>query len=346
MKYRRHLPQLDGGLFLTDGGMETTFIFHDGMDLPEFASFPLLDTEEGREALHRYFSRYAALARERGVGFVIESPTWRANRDWGARLGYSAADLDRVNRAAIALMEEVRAEYEADEPFVISGCIGPQSDGYQPAEHLSAEAAEDYHGAQIATFADTAADMVSAFTLTYVDEAIGIVRAAAAAGLPSVISFTVETDGRLPSGQALGAAIEQVDAETASAAAYFMVNCAHPAHFLHVLDDGGGARTCARCAGERVQEEPRGARRGGRARRRRSRRLRCRLRRAASADAARQRARRLLRHRLPPRRRGRRRLGIAARGLAPSALAAVVGRRSSGGRSMRTSEVRPGSRAV
>ncbi len=242
MKYRRHLPQLDGGLFLTDGGMETTFIFHDGMDLPEFASFPLLDTEEGREALHRYFSRYAALARERGVGFVIESPTWRANRDWGARLGYSAEDLDRVNRAAIALMEEVRAEYEADEPFVISGCIGPQSDGYQPAEHLSAEAAEDYHGAQIATFADTAADMVSAFTLTYVDEAIGIVRAAAAAGLPSVISFTVETDGRLPSGQALGAAIEQVDAETASAAAYFMVNCAHPTHFLHVLDDGGGWR--------------------------------------------------------------------------------------------------------
>lgn len=238
MKYRRHLPQLDGGLFLTDGGMETTFIFHDGIDLPEFASFPLLDTEQGVDALRRYYARYASLAREHGAGFVGESPTWRASRDWGARLGYSAEDLDRVNRAAVALLAEVRAEY-AGEPFVISGCIGPQSDAYQPAQQLIAEAAEDYHRAQVATFAETDADMVTALTLTYVAEAVGIVRAAQAAGLPSAISFTVETDGKLPSGQALSEAIEEVDAETGSAAGYFMINCAHPTHFLHLLDDGG-----------------------------------------------------------------------------------------------------------
>ncbi len=239
MRYRRDLPQLDRGLFLTDGGMETSLIFHDGIELPEFAAFPLLETAEGTAALRRYYRPYALLAREHGVGFILEAPTWRANRDWGSRLGYSEAGLAAANRRAIALMEELRDEYESDEPFVISGCIGPQSDGYNPDRYLSAPEAEDYHRRQIATFADTAADMVSAMTLTHAEEAIGIVRAATTAEIPAAISFTLETDGRLPSGQALADAIAQVDAETDGAAAYFMINCAHPAHFRHVFDDSG-----------------------------------------------------------------------------------------------------------
>jgi S-methylmethionine-dependent homocysteine/selenocysteine methylase len=239
MRYRRALPQLDGRPFLTDGGLETTLIFLDGLDLPEFAAFPLLADDEGIEALRRYYVPYAELARERGVGFVLESPTWRANPDWAARIGYSEADLDRLNRKAISLVEEIRAEYETpDAPFVISGCIGPQSDGYRPDELLSADAAERYHATQIGTFADTAADLVGAITMTYPQEAIGIVRAASAVGLPAAISFTVETDGRLPNGQELAEAIEQVDGETGAAAAYFMVNCAHPTHFEHVLEPG------------------------------------------------------------------------------------------------------------
>jgi S-methylmethionine-dependent homocysteine/selenocysteine methylase len=239
MRYRRALPQLDGRPFLTDGGLETTLIFLDGLDLPEFAAFPLLADDEGIEALRRYYVPYAELARERGVGFVLESPTWRANPDWAARIGYSEADLDRLNRKAISLMEEIRAEYETpDAPFVISGCIGPQGDGYRPDELFSADEAERYHATQIGTFADTAADMVGAITMTYPQEAIGIVRAASGAGLPAAISFTVETDGRLPNGQELVEAIEQVDGETGAAAAYFMVNCAHPTHFEHVLEPG------------------------------------------------------------------------------------------------------------
>ncbi|HZI91903.1 MAG TPA: homocysteine S-methyltransferase family protein [Thermoleophilaceae bacterium] len=237
MKHRHHLPQLEGGLFLTDGGIETTLIFHEGLDLPAFAAFDLLKDDEGTEALRRYFEPYAELAKERGVGFVLESPTWRASPRWAAEIGYSEGELDELNRKAIALMEEIRERYESAEvPVVISGCVGPQDDGYDPAEKLSASAAQDYHSTQIGTFGDTAADMVTAITMTYADEAVGLTRAAVKTGMPVAISFTVETDGRLPSGQALGEAIQHVDDETDGAPAYYMINCAHPAHFDGVLD--------------------------------------------------------------------------------------------------------------
>jgi homocysteine S-methyltransferase len=234
------LPQLDGDLFLTDGGIETTLIFHQGLDLPLFAAFVLLDDEEGTEALRRYYEPYLELARERGLGFVLESPTWRASPRWAAELGHNAERLDGLNRKAIALMEELRDAEDGGAPIVVSGCIGPQDDGYSPDTKLSAREAQGYHSTQIGTFADTSADMVCAMTLTYAEEATGIARAAHEAGLPSAISFTVETDGRLPSGQRLGEAIEQVDAETGGAPAYYMINCAHPTHFEEVIEGGTG----------------------------------------------------------------------------------------------------------
>ena len=237
MRYRDHLPQLDGGLFLTDGGIETTLIFHQGLDLPVFAAFDLLKDDEGTATLRRYYEPYADLAGERGLGLVLESPTWRASPRWASDIGYSERELDAMNRRAIALMEGLRDQYDTgDAPVVISGCIGPQDDGFSPSTKLSAAAAQDYHAIQIATFGDTAADMVTAMTMTYADEAVGIARAAQEGGLPAAISFTVEIDGRLSSGQPLGEAIEQVDEETAAAPAYFMINCAHPTHFEDVLD--------------------------------------------------------------------------------------------------------------
>jgi S-methylmethionine-dependent homocysteine/selenocysteine methylase len=241
MKYRDHLPQLDGDVFLTDGGIETVLIFHEGLDLPLFAAFDLLKDERGTERLCRYYAPYLALARERGLGFVLESPTWRASPRWAAALGYDREQLDALNRRAIALLEAIRRDHEAGgAPIVISGCVGPHDDGYDPAELLTADAAQEYHSTQIGTFADTAADMVTAITMTYVEEAIGVARAAAEAGVPAAISFTVETDGRLPSGQALGEAIEQVDAETRASPSYYMINCAHPTHFASVLERRGG----------------------------------------------------------------------------------------------------------
>jgi S-methylmethionine-dependent homocysteine/selenocysteine methylase len=244
MSYRDRLPQLDADRpFLTDGGLETTLIFHRGLELPCFAAFDLLKDDAGRDELRAYFEPYVALARERGAGMVLDTATWRASPDWAQRLGYSPDDLDDANRAAVALAEEIRALGEDERtPIVVNGVVGPRGDGYDPAELMSASEAEAYHSRQIATFADTAADMVTAITMTHAEEAIGIVRAAATAGMPVAISFTVETDGCLPSGQPLPEAIDQVDAETDRAAAYFMVNCAHPTHFAHVLEDEGSWR--------------------------------------------------------------------------------------------------------
>jgi len=238
-RHRQQLPQLDDRLFLTDGGIETSLIFHDGIDLPLFAAFPLLKDDEGTEALRRYYRPYAQLAADNGTGFVLETPTWRASPRWAKELGVSDDELDRLNRKAIGLMEELREELESDDaPFVISGCIGPQDDGYSPQTKLSADEAQDYHSTQINTFADTAADLVTAITMTYADEAIGVALAAKHASIPAVISFTLETDGRLPNGQALAETIDAVEAATDGYPAYYMINCAHPTHFEDVLDGG------------------------------------------------------------------------------------------------------------
>jgi homocysteine S-methyltransferase len=237
--YRNELPQLGEEIFLSDGGLETTLIFHNGIDLPHFASFVLMRDDDGVDTLQNYYCSYLDIASKSAAGFILESPTWRANADWGKRLGYDTAGLADVNRDSIELLERLRERY-ADRvgPIVISGNIGPRGDGYVVDGVMSAAEAAEYHAEQIGTFASTNADMVCAITLTYVEEAIGIVSAAAAHGMPVAIGFTTETDGRLPSGQALQEAIEEVDAATDGAAAYFMVNCAHTEHFDDALRTG------------------------------------------------------------------------------------------------------------
>ncbi|HXV50160.1 MAG TPA: homocysteine S-methyltransferase family protein, partial [Candidatus Binatia bacterium] len=223
-RYRNFLPQLGSELFLTDGGIETTLIFHEGLELPDFAAFDLLKHNEGTTALRNYFRTYAAIAQRFGVGVVLESATWRASADWGARLGYSTSALAEANRRAVDLIEEIRREFETDRvKVVISGCVGPRGDGYSPVNVMSAAEAETYHREQVATFASTAADMVTAITMNYADEAVGIAQAARQSGMPVAISFTVETDGRLPTGQTLRAAIEQLDGETSAYPAYYMI---------------------------------------------------------------------------------------------------------------------------
>ena len=229
--------------YVTDGGLETDLIFHFGADLPEFAAFPLVEDEEGRVLLTRYYDGYAAIAAKAGVGLLLEAPTWRANPDWAGQLGYSLDDLDAANRSAVGLAEEIGAAGEAKgTPIVVNGVIGPRGDGYDPGALMSPGEAETYHGRQVATFADSAVDMVTAVTMTNAEEAIGIARAARAHDVPAVISFTLETDGRLPDGQSLRAAIDRVDAETGGSVAYFMINCAHPSHFADVLADDGAWR--------------------------------------------------------------------------------------------------------
>lgn len=238
-RHRNVLPQLSGTLFLTDGGIETTLIFHEGLTLPDFAAFHLLQTPEGEAALRKYFRTYAEIAKRFGTGLILESATWRASADWGHKLGYTPTALATANRRAVHLLEELRREYETGQtPVVISGCLGPRGDGYVPDHAMSAQEAEAYHREQIATFADSAVDMVSAITMNYVEEAVGIACAAQRADIPVAISFTVETDGKLPTGQTLKAAIEQVDNATSGYPGYYMINCAHPTHFDTVLVEG------------------------------------------------------------------------------------------------------------
>lgn len=239
LKRRKQLPQLEDRLFLTDGGMETTLTFHEGWELPMFEAFVLLESEKGRKAIRDYFDRYLPQAVKHGVGFVLESPTWRANPDWAAKAGYGRERLAELNRAAIDLMREVQAKYQnARTPIVVSGNIGPRGDGYDPSALMTVEEAENYHAWQIGVFREANVDFVSAFTMTNVNEATGVVRAAQAADVPCVISFTLETDGRLPAGETLGDAIEAVDRATSNGPAYYMINCAHPTHFADALDPG------------------------------------------------------------------------------------------------------------
>jgi homocysteine S-methyltransferase len=232
---------MSGQLILTDGGLETTLIFLEGVDLDHFAAFPLLDEAGGRDVLRAYFAPFLALAREHDAVFQLDTPTWRANRDWGALLGYDAAGLDRINRDAVGFARELAAAEAPDVAVRVNGAMGPRGDGYVVEQRMDADEAARYHADQVGSFAAAGADVVSAVTMTYPEEAIGVARAAADAGLPALISFTVETDGRLPDGTALGAAIEAVEAATGGSPEAYMINCAHPTHFDAVVAEGDPA---------------------------------------------------------------------------------------------------------
>jgi homocysteine S-methyltransferase len=211
-------------------------IFLDGLELPDFAAFDLLRHKDGNAALRKYYRAYAELAQRFKSGLILESATWRASADWGTKLGYGAKEMADMNRDSIALLEEIRNEYAGDaNHLVISGCLGPRGDGYKPVNTMSEKDAESYHQNQIQTYEDTVADMITAITMNYAEEAVGIARAAKNADMPVVISFTVESDGRLPSGQTLRSAIERVDSATSHYPSYYMINCAHPTHFEHLL---------------------------------------------------------------------------------------------------------------
>jgi homocysteine S-methyltransferase len=215
-------------------------IFERGLDLPCFASFTLLDSSQGIEALRDYYRGYLEIARRHGAGFTLDTPTWRASADWGEELGYSREALADVNRRAVAFVEEIRQSEESPQtPIAVCGTLGPRGDAYAPEELMSAQEATRYHSPQIEIFAGAGVDMVAVYTLAYAEEGIGIARAAAAAGVPAAISFTVETDGGLPSGEGLREAVERVDDETGGSVAYFMINCAHPSHFASVVEAGG-----------------------------------------------------------------------------------------------------------
>ncbi len=238
--FRTNLPQLSGKICITDGGMETDLIFNKKIDLPEFASYDLLRTQQGYETLYDYYKVYAKLAQRFKLGLILETPTWRANPEWGQKIGDSVDSLHGFNLKSVKLIEHIREHYQTEHtPIIISGCIGPRGDGYIAGKIMTVADAQQYHSTQISSLAETNTDLVSALTLNYVEEAIGIALAAQQYGLPVCISFTVETDGKLPTGDTLEQAILAVDGATNNAPVYYMINCAHPTHIDHLFDNSG-----------------------------------------------------------------------------------------------------------
>ncbi|MFC4218935.1 homocysteine S-methyltransferase family protein [Flagellimonas marina] len=222
--------------YLTDGGLETALLFHERLPLPHFAAFHLLSSPELRKILDAYYIKYLELAKCYGTGFILESATWRANPDWGYKLGYSQKELVKANQIAIEQMKSLRSEYSDEiDSILISGCVGPRYDGYVAAVSENWEDAKIYHSRQIKTFRDSGVDMVSGLTMTNVEEAMGIVMAAKDVRVPVVISFTVEVDGHLPDGKSLFEAVKTIDQASEDYPLYYMINCAHPVHFADRL---------------------------------------------------------------------------------------------------------------
>ena len=227
--------------YLTDGGLETTLVFHKGIELNQFAAFELLNTLEGRQILKEYFLNYIDIAHKNGLDFILETPTWRTSSDWGQKMGYGTNRLSEINKHSVSFFRDFIREFNfPPESFIISGCIGPRGDGYTPGALMTTAEAKVYHQTQIQDFAYADADLVTGMTINYVDEAVGMVLAARYFGIPVVISFTLETDGCLPSGESLAQAIQTVDQLTEGYATHYMINCAHPSHFRDVLEEADG----------------------------------------------------------------------------------------------------------
>ena len=226
--------------YLSDGGLETTIIYQHSVPLNCFAAFELLTTDAGRNELRRYYMPYLELAARHNLPFVVESPTWRASTDWGVRLGYTHDELFAINKQSILFLRETLGYFAATLPdLLFSGNIGPRGDGYKVESTMSVQQAKAYHIEQVKAFALADVDLVSAFTINYTEEACGIIEAAKSFNMPVVVSFTVETDGNLPSGETLREAIETVDKQTGHFAEHYMINCAHTDHFRsRLIPDG------------------------------------------------------------------------------------------------------------
>ena len=236
-------PQLAGPAMLTDSGLETDLIFGRGWDLPEFASFPLLASDDGRAALLAYYQEHVDVAITHGSGFVFETPTWRASRDWGQRLGYDSGHLDQINAAAVQLLRDLRDASPSLKSATISGNLGPRGDGYMPSGAMVADEARSYHARQIEALVGAGADVITALTLNYAAEGLGIAQAAKDARIPAILSFTVETDGSLADGTHLGSAIEFIDEQTDGYVSFYGLNCAHPEHMTPAITPGANWTT-------------------------------------------------------------------------------------------------------
>lgn len=234
------LPLKPGVVYLTEGGVETETLYKYGFDLPEFAMFPLLDDPRAREAFRTMYTAYLDVAASRGCGALITGFDYRASPDWGEKLGYSRDGLAEMQHRSIAFLRDVAEPYRAVLPdILIAGCIGPRGDAYSLNRTITAHEAQDYHATQLATLKAAGVDLVWSATFNNVPEAVGVARAADAARLPLIVSFTLTSEHILRSGVTLREAVEATDREAgARRPAAYGLNCSHPVEFWPALERG------------------------------------------------------------------------------------------------------------
>lgn len=247
-KYREHVGELlRNGVVLGDSGLETTLIYDEGWELPCFATFPFMKSERGRQRLKQYWMDHIDFAENsKCSSFLLGGIGWRCNRDWGTKLGYSQSALDEFIRLSVSDQIALRAEKETDRiKILLVGNMGGRGDGYKPESLMTSEEARDYHRHQISTYKALEIDVLLFNTVSYIDEALGVAEAAKCLDMPILLSFTLEMDGCLPSGQTLADAIRSIDTATNSYPIGYLINCVHPGQALdHLLCYRSEAWTC------------------------------------------------------------------------------------------------------
>lgn len=236
--FPEHRP---GVRYLTEGGQETELMYKHGHELPEFAMYPLLDDARAVADLTTMYERYLEVAAEQGMVALMGGLDYRASPDWAAKLGISPEGLEDFQLRCIGFLRDVARPFAGQVPEILfAGIVGPRGDAYGREHTMGADEAEDYHSVQLRTLREAGVDLVSAMTFNSVPEAVGLARAAAAAGLPLSLSFVVDTSGRLRTGPTLRKAIEAVDEQAGDARPdFFGINCAHPLEFEPALYPAG-----------------------------------------------------------------------------------------------------------
>lgn len=190
---------------------------------PTLFNTPLIYDESAAKLLASITHQYIDIAREFAVPITIAAPTWRLDAERVA-----AADVPpTINRDAVEFVKKIKADSGYDLVY-LAGLMATKNDCYDPAAALSVLEAEQFHAAQAQQLASTGLDFLLAQTMPAVTEAEGMARAMIASGLPAVISFCINRDGRVLDGTPLDEAIDLLDDRLEGAPLGYAVNCSHP----------------------------------------------------------------------------------------------------------------------
>lgn len=227
-----------GTPIITDGGIETRIMFETNLSMdPELQVAALVPDPDGAAALRSIYESYIKAAGEFGLPIVIGTPTFRASLNFARRAGHGGEESVReLNVGAVRLLRQLREDSD-HRPIFIAGVIGPSGDAYTPGDALGAPEAAAYHRLQTEVLAEEGVEFLFAPTFPAVDEALGVAMAMGRSGLPYVVSFVLDTAGRVLDGTPLTAAIERIDNEALPPPLYYSISCVYPDVAARALED-------------------------------------------------------------------------------------------------------------